>query len=70
MYYFKEVERAKVLQGRTVKYLADNKLFVTPEYLTSVLNGKRGCSQLLAHNITNCISFNAKLEDYFYKKGE
>lgn len=70
MYYFKEVEKAKVLQGRTITYLAEKKLFVTKEYLSQVLSGKRGCSQLLARNITNCISWNAKLEDYFYKKGE
>ena len=70
MYYFKEVEKAKVLQGRTITYLAEKKLFVTKEYLSQVLSGKRGCSQLLARNITNCISWNANLEDYFYKKGE
>lgn len=70
MYYFKEVEKAKVLQGRTITYLAENKLFVTKEYLSQVLSGKRGCSQLLARNITNCISWSANLEDYFYKKGE
>lgn len=69
MYYFKEVEKAKVLQGRTITYLAENKLFVTKEYLSQVLSGKRGCSQLLARNITNCISWSAELEDYFYKKG-
>lgn len=70
MYYFKEIEKAKVLQGRTITYLAENKLFVTKEYLSQVLSGKRGCSQLLARNITNCISWSAELEDYFYKKGE
>lgn len=70
MYYFKEVEKTKVLQGRTITYLAENKLFVTKEYLSQVLSGKRGCSQLLARNITNCISWSAELEDYFYKKGE
>lgn len=70
MYYFKEPEKAKVLQGRTITYLAENKLFITKEYLSQILSGKRGCSKLLANNITNCISWNAKIEDYFYKKGE
>jgi len=70
MYYFKETEKAKILQGRTIKYLAEKKLFITKGYLTSILNGKRGCSQLLARNITNCISWSANLEDYFYQKGE
>lgn len=70
MWFFKETEKAKILQGRTIKYLAENKLFVTKEYLSQILSGKRGCSQLLARNITNCICFSAKLEDYFIKKGE
>lgn len=70
MWFFKEVEKAKVLQGRTITYLATKKLYVTTQYLSQILLGKRGCSQLLARNITNCISWDAKLEDYFYKKGD
>lgn len=70
MYWFKETEKAKVLQGRTIKYLADNKLFITHEYLISILNGKRSCSKRLANNICQCISWSAKIEDYFYKKGD
>lgn len=68
MWFFKETEKAKILQGRTIKYLAENKLYVTVGYLSQVLSGKRGCSQLLARNIANCICWDAKLEDYFYKK--
>lgn len=70
MYWFKEIEKAKVLQGRTITYLAKNKLFVSREYLTQIFNGKRGCSKLLANNICQCISFSAKIEDYFTIKGE
>ena len=70
MYYFKETERAKVLQGRTIKYLAEEKLLITREYLTSIFNGKRGCSIRLANEIVKCISWSAKIEDYFDKKGE
>lgn len=70
MYYFKETEKAKVLQGRTITYLAENKLFITKEYLCQILSGKKGCSKLLASNIINCISWEAQLNDYFYKKGE
>lgn len=70
MYFFKQTEKAKVLQGRTITYLAKNKLFVSNTYLTQILNGTRGCSQLLARNICNCISWDAKFEDYFEKKGE
>lgn len=70
MYYFKEVEKAKVLQGRTITYLAEQKLHITREYLNQILNGKRGCSIRLANDIAHCICFNAKIEDYFEKKGE
>jgi hypothetical protein len=68
MYYFNAVEKAKVLQGRTVRYLAREKLFITEQYLCQILKGKKGCSKLLALNIAQCICWNAKLEDYFTKK--
>lgn len=68
MYWFKETERAKVLQGRTIKYLANNKLFITQNYLSQIFNGKRGCSKRLAQSITKCISYDALLEDYFIRK--
>ena len=68
MYWFKESEKAKVRQGRTIKYLAENKLFVNKDYLCQILGGKRGCSKLLAYNITNCICWDAKIEEYFIKK--
>lgn len=70
MYYFKEVEKAQILQGRTITYLAEKKLHISKEYLTSILNGKRGCSIRLANDIVECISWSAKIEDYFTKKGE
>ena len=70
MYWFKKTEKAKILQGRTIKYLAENKLFISREYLTQILNGKRGCSYTLANNIARCIKQNSTLEDYFYVKGE
>ena len=68
MYYFKEVDKAKVLQGRTITYLAEEKLYVTKEYLTSILNGKRGCGKPLANRITKCICLGANYEDYFEKR--
>ena len=68
LYYFKESEKAKILQGRTIKYLAEKKLHVTREYLTQILNGKRGCSIRLAESITKCFCLEAKFEDYFIKK--
>lgn len=70
MYIFKETEKAKVLQGRTIKYLAEEKLHITKEYLSQILSGKRGCSVRLANDIAKCICWNAKILDYFYKKGD
>ena len=70
MYYFIETEKAKVLQGRTIKYLAEKKLFITSSYLSQILSGKRACSRLLASNIAQCISWDSKVEDYFVQKGE
>ena len=70
MYIFKETEKAKVLQGRTIKYLAEEKLHITPQYLTQIFRGKRGCSIRLANDIVRCICFDAKVEDYFDKKGD
>lgn len=67
MWYFNETERAKVLQGRTVTYLAKEKLLITPEYLMSILRGYRSCSERLANQITNCISWDSKITDYFKK---
>lgn len=68
MYIFDKVERAKVLQGRTIKYVAEKKLFTTPVHLTNILNGKYGCSYRLARDIVKCISPEATVEEYFVKK--
>ena len=70
MYFFKETEKAKILQGRTIKYLAEEKLHITRAYLNQILNGKRGCSIRLANDIAKCICFNAKISDYFEIRGD
>ena len=70
MYFFKEIEKAKVLQGRTITYLAEQKLHISKAYLSQILSGKRGCSIRLADDITKCICVSAEIEDYFTKKGE
>lgn len=67
MYYFKETEKEKVLQGRTLVYLANNVLHMNVSYLSTILAGKRSCSIRLAEDITKCASPIARLEDYFVK---
>ena len=68
MYYFKESEKEKVLQGRTLTYLATEKLYCNVAYLSVILAGKKGCSMRLAEDITKCISPTASLNDYFVRK--
>lgn len=64
-YKFKQEEKEKVLQGRTITYLANNMVHVSKEYLINILNGKIHCSKIIANRIIECINENAKLEDYF-----
>lgn len=64
-YVFIETEKAQVLQGRTITYLAEKKVGITKEYLTNILNGKISCSKIVANKITESICHEAKLEDYF-----
>lgn len=68
MYKFKVEKKQEILSGRTVTFLAKQKLFITSSYLTAILNGTRGCSRTLAMNIVNLVD--GKVEDYFDKKGE
>ena len=67
MYFFKETERAKLLQGRTIKYIAENKVFLNQTYLCSILSGRHGCSKRTAMSITKSLCLDANLEDYFYE---
>lgn len=69
MYMFND-DKAKVLKGRTVRYLATEELFIGEGYLGEILNGITGCSKRLAYSICKCISDDAEIEDYFIKKGE
>ena len=69
MYIFNKVEKANILSGRTITYVAD-KIGVTPTFLTSVLNGKRTCSKTVAYCVVKCLCQDAEIEDYFDKKGE
>ena len=69
MYKFKVEKKQEILSGRTVTFLAKQKLFITSSYLTAILNGTRGCSRTLAMNIVKLVN-NAELEDFFNKKGE
>lgn len=70
MWYFKIDKKAELLKGRKIYYLAENELYISKEYLGAILRGNMGCSIRLAYNILKLISNEARLEDYFYKKGK
>lgn len=64
MYLFNQVEKAKILDGRTITYVA-KKIGITTEYLTSIFNGKKACSKTVAYCIVKCLCQEAEIEDYF-----
>lgn len=64
MYLFSREYKDELLGGRTITYVA-NKIGITSQFLTSVLNGKRNCSKLVAYCIVKCLHQEAELEDYF-----
>lgn len=70
MWFFRKEYKERVLQGRTIIYMAKKKIFTVRPYLTDILNGKVGCSERMARSIVTCINEFEKVEDYFYKKGE
>lgn len=64
MYIFNKEEKANILSGKTITYVA-NKIGISNCFLTSILNGKRGCSKIVAYCIVKCLCQNAEIEDYF-----
>lgn len=71
MYKFKTNEKIKLLQGRTITYVA-KKIGITPAFLTAIFNNKRNCSKTVAYAIVKCLHQEAEILDYFdfIKKGE
>ena len=67
MYYFKKSEKAKALDGRTITWIAKNRVYISPNFLSAIFTGRRGCSYRTAMIITNAICREAKLDDYFYE---
>lgn len=63
--WFKAECKDEVLQGRTLKYVAEKLLECGYCYLSLVLKGKKHCSKRLAKDIIALVDENAKIEDYF-----
>ena len=67
MYFFKEQKKAELLDGRTIEYVAKNKVYITPSFLCAILKGRRGCSYKTAMIITKSLCREAELDSYFYE---
>ena len=64
MFHFKVEKKEQFLDGRTIKYVAD-KVGITREYLTDILNDKRGCSKIIAYCIVKTLYLDAEIDEYF-----
>lgn len=65
MYLFKTEIPVKINQT-----IASKVIGITQPTLSNILNGKVACRKVVAFCITKYLDDNAKIEDYFTKKGE
>lgn len=65
MYLFKIEIPVKINQT-----IASKVIGITQPTLSNILNGKVACRKVVAFCITKYLDDNAKIEDYFIKKGE
>ena len=65
MYLFKTEISVKINQT-----IASKVIGITQPTLSNILNGKVACRKVVAFCITKYLDDNAKIEDYFIKKGE
>lgn len=65
MYIFKTEIPIKIKQTEASKIIG-----LAQPTLSNILNGKVACRKVVAFCITKYLNDNAKIEDYFIKKGE
>lgn len=65
MYLFKTEIPVKINQT-----IASEIIGITQPTLSNILNGKVACRKVVAFCIVKYLDENAKIEDYFIKKGE
>ena len=65
MYLFKTEISVKINQT-----IASKVIGITQPTLSNILNGKVACRKVVAFCITKYLDENAKIEDYFIRKGE
>ena len=66
MYTFKDKNVAKMFNKTQMAKV----IGLNPDTLRRDINGKQECSKLVAYCITKFLDDEAKIEDYFVKKGE
>lgn len=66
MYQFKKELKKSLLEGRTVKYIAE-KIEFSEVHLSNILNGKNTCKKSTAYFITKMCNEHNEVEDYFIK---
>ena len=66
MYTFKDKNVAKMFNKTQMAKV----IGLNPDTLRRVINGKQECSKLVAYCITKFLNYEAKIADYFVKKGE
>ena len=66
MYTFKDKNVAKMFNKTQMAKV----IGLSPDTVRRVINGKQECSKLVAYCITKFLDDEAKIEDYFVKKGE
>ena len=66
MWTFKDKEVTKTYNKEQMAKV----IGLNPDTLRRVINGKQECSKLVAYCITKFLDDEAKIEDYFIKKGE
>lgn len=70
MYYFKEIQNVNQIfknRNMTQKESAE-KIGITKETFSRILNRKRKCSKVTAYAITKFFDEYAEIEDYFEKE--
>lgn len=66
MYIFNKDKRDEILDGRKINYIAE-KIGITPQFLSQILNGKRTCSKTVAYCVVKCLDNEKEVEDYFLR---
>ncbi len=64
MYHFKIEKKEQFLEGRKIKYVAEI-VGIVREYLTDILNNRRGCSKTTAYCIVKALHEDKEINDYF-----